>query len=214
MIPQRGLSGSVFARASEPRQLRPAESRTRRWGRLLAFRQVYIGVRGRPAEIRLESLVIGGIILGFGILLVSTNGVIAGVNLPGLIGYPSCTGGSTANGTSPQCYGFAGFGVGTVVCIFGLGIIGNGLRSSATPKGFGRGASSMPPEVEASLAQARQSLAAMAATAGPPGSRYCPECGKPNAADAKFCQGCGRTMPPPQPVPASSASTPASASKP
>jgi hypothetical protein len=147
---------------------------------------------------RLESLIVGVIVLGFGILLVATNGVVAGVNLPGLVGFPSCHGSSSsANSTSPQCYGFAGFGVGTFVCLFGLGMVANGLRSPAGPKGFGRGSATMPPEMEATLAQARQNMAAMGAAGAAPGSRFCPECGRTNAADAKFCQGCGRTMPPP-----------------
>lgn len=153
---------------------------------------------------RLELLIVGVIVLGFGILLVSTNGVVAGVNLPGLVGYPSCSGKTAANGTSPQCYGFAAFGVGTIVCLFGLGMVANGLRASAAPKGFGRGSSGMPPEMQATLAQAQQNVAAMRPSGAAPGSRYCPECGRANAADAKFCQGCGRNMPPPPapPIPA------------
>ena len=156
---------------------------------------------------RLESLIVGVLILGFGILLVSTNGVVAGVNLPGLIGYPSCSGSSTGNSTSPQCFGFAGFGVGTVVCIFGLGLIGNGLRSSPSARASGRQSGGLPPELVASLAQAQQNMATMSAASAPPGSRFCPECGRANAADAKFCQGCGRTMPP-RPSPPGSPSTP------
>jgi hypothetical protein len=163
---------------------------------------------------RLESLIVGVIILGFGILLVSTNGVVAGVNLPGLIGYPSCSGGTSTNASSPQCYGFAGFGVGTVVCLFGLGMVANGLRSPATLKGLGRGSSGMPPEMEATLAQARQSMAAMTAGAASPGSRFCPECGRANAPDAKFCQGCGRTMPPLQAAPSAPPTGPMTGSSP
>jgi hypothetical protein len=148
---------------------------------------------------RLASIILGVVILAFGILLVSTNGVVAGVNLPGLIGYPSCTSGSSANSTSPQCFGFAGFGVGTVVCIFGLGLVASGLRTSSASQGVGRGAGSLPPELAAALTQAQQNRTAAAATAPSPGSRFCPECGRANAPDAKFCQGCGRPMPPPPP---------------
>lgn len=159
---------------------------------------------------RLESLVIGGVVLVFGIVLVSTNGVIAGVNLPGVIGLPSCSssGSSNSSAPSPTCYGLAGFGVGTVVCIFGLGMIANGLRAPASRRSAGAGGSgSVPPELQATLARAQFTMAAAAsrnATAGgssTPGVRYCPECGHANGADAKFCQGCGRTMPPPSTPP-------------
>jgi len=150
------------------------------------------------SAMRIESLIVGVLVLGFGILLVTTNGVVAGVNLPGVIGYPSCSAKTSSNTTSPQCYGLAGFGVGTIVCLFGLGIVANGLRSPGRPKGYGQGSSGMSPEMAATLAQAQQSMAAMTARGAVPGSRYCAECGRPNAADAKFCQGCGRTMPPPQ----------------
>ena len=163
-----------------------------------AFGRSILVMRVGFSAMRIELLIVGVLVLGFGILLVTTNGVVAGVNLPGVIGYPSCSGKTSSNTTSPQCYGLAGFGVGTIVCLFGLGLVANGLRSPGTPKGFAKGSSGMPPEMAATLAQAQQSMAAMTARGVAPGSRYCAECGRPNAADAKFCQGCGRTMPPPQ----------------
>jgi len=146
---------------------------------------------------RLESLILGVVILGFGIFLVSTNGVVAGVNLPGVIGFPSCSGGTPNNSTSPQCYGTVGFGVGTIVCFFGLGMIANGLRAPPRTSRASAGAQGVPPGFAASLAPTRPGWAASTAPGAAPGVRYCPECGRANAADAKFCQGCGKTIPPP-----------------
>jgi zinc-ribbon domain len=155
---------------------------------------------------RLESLIIGVVILAFGIFLVATGGSIGGVSLPGLIGLPSsCSGGST-NQTNPACFGPAAYGIGSIVCLFGLGMIGNGLRAPSGGKGFGGGGTaSMPPEIAATLAAARQHMERIGPTqdAGapaPPGSRFCPECGRPNAADAGYCQRCGKPMPPPSPA--------------
>jgi zinc ribbon protein len=155
---------------------------------------------------RLESLIIGVIVLGFGIFLVSSGGTVAGVSLPGLIGLQcNSSTNSTSPSFSPGCPGGFGYGVGTVVCIFGLGMIANGLRSPAGPKGLAGGAAGgVPPEMAATLAAARQQMELMTQARGggpnpaaPPGSRFCPECGRPNAADAGFCQRCGKPMPPP-----------------
>lgn len=158
---------------------------------------------------RLESLIIGVIILGFGVFLVSSGGTVAGVSLPGLIGLQCNTSGnSTTPSFSPGCPGGFGYGVGTVVCIFGLGMVANGLRAPSGPKGLAGGAAGgMPPEIAATLAAAQkhmelmtQARSAGATAAAPSGSRFCPECGRPNAADAGFCQRCGKPMPPPTPA--------------
>jgi hypothetical protein len=156
---------------------------------------------------RLESLLVGVVVLGFGILLVSTNGNLAGVNLPGLIGLPNCSSGT--NSTCGGVTGFGGYSVGTVVSIFGLGLVANGLRAPATRPGIGGSASpSLPPEMTATLLAAQQQMMASAqsmrsatgATASP-GVRYCSSCGSVNRSDSQFCHRCGKPMPPPEPPP-------------
>jgi zinc-ribbon domain len=148
---------------------------------------------------RWESLVIGILILLFGIFLVSSQGVVAGVNLPGLIGLP-CQG--ATNGTA--CPGFGGYSVGTVVCLFALGLIANGVRSPSMPRGLaGGGAPSLPPEITATLEAARRQMEVASQTMRPTpwdrgavsGVLYCPSCGRSNAQDAQFCQRCGKTLP-------------------
>ncbi|MFI5413648.1 MAG: zinc-ribbon domain-containing protein [Candidatus Lutacidiplasmatales archaeon] len=155
---------------------------------------------------RLESLLIGVIVLGFGVFLVASGGTVGGVSLPGLIGLQCNTpSNSTTPSFSPGCPGGFGYGIGTVVCIFGLGMIGNGLRAPSAPKGMaGAGGFVMPPEMAATMAAARQQMELMGRTHGggatgpvPPGTRFCPECGRSNASDAGFCQRCGKPMPPP-----------------
>jgi hypothetical protein len=157
---------------------------------------------------RLESLIAGAVILALGIVLVATNGVLFGVNLPGLIGLPSCSSSPGSQNTTSVSFGCGFYAPSTIVCLFGLGLIGNGFRGSSSYRP-GRSSASggeIPSDMLAAhLQYAQQNLAAMsAATAAqnaPVGSRFCPECGKANGADAKFCQGCGRTMPPPTPPP-------------
>lgn len=156
---------------------------------------------------RLESLAIGIAILLFGIYLVSTQGVVAGYDLPKLVGLPSSNPGS---GNATPGFGFAGFGVGTIVALSGLGMIMNGLRAPSASMGFGRkGADgSMPPEMAAALAAMQSHLPPSAPTGAPPvppgavappsapsAVQYCVKCGRANALDAKFCQQCGTTVP-------------------
>ena len=152
---------------------------------------------------RVESLIIGIVILGLGIYLVSTNGNIAGVNLPKLIGLPTCNTG--ANSTCSGSSEFGNFGVGTVVAIFGLGMIGNGLRSPSTTRSpFRRDLWGGPPAPVTGVPQQSTAVPAFPATpAEAPGRqagvRYCSACGGANLAVAKFCQHCAEPMPPQMP---------------
>jgi len=136
---------------------------------------------------RAESLIIGLVILGLGIYLVSSGGVIAGVNLPHLIGLPSCSSGtnSTCGGTAE----FGGFGIGTIVAIFGLGMIARGLRTPSTPR--------------MSASAAAGPTAPYPTSPGIPGRqagvRYCSACGGANQNDATYCQHCAEPMRPPIP---------------
>ena len=151
---------------------------------------------------RLESLIIGIVVLAFGILLVSTNGNVAGVNLPGLIGIHSCS-----SGTNSTCSGFdafGGLGVGTLVAIFGLTMIANGLRGSSAARGRMAGPQLMAGSVGMSSVAPAYPQGSVAATSVPtiaavparvPGVRYCPSCGGANQAGAKFCQHCADPMP-------------------
>jgi len=144
-------------------------------------------------------------ILLFGIYLVSTHGSVAGVYLPGLIGLPACG----ANSTS--CTGFSPYGavgVGTIVAIFGLGILAASVRNavftSSSPTG---GMSALPPELASTLELARtrmQSMPTSMSMGVRPNTVYCSRCGQANVADAKFCHQCGAAMPvapaPPSPT--------------
>jgi len=150
---------------------------------------------------RLESLIVGVVILGFGILLVSTNGNLGGVNLPGLIGLPTCSSG--VNSTCSGVTGFGGYSVGTVVAIFGLGLVANGLRAPSAPRGLGSsGSPTLPPEMAASLHAAQQQMMAsaqamqvMMGTKAPSGIRYCSSCGTANQSVSQFCHRCGKPLP-------------------
>jgi zinc-ribbon domain len=157
--------------------------------------------------VRLESLIVGVLILGFGILLVSTNGNLAGVSLPGLIGLPTCNGGT--NSTCGGVAGFGGYSIGTVVSLFGLGLIANGLRAPSSPRGMGgSGAPSLPPEMAATLLAAQQQMMASAraiqaasGSGAAAGLRYCPSCGSANQSASQFCHRCGKPLPTPEPPP-------------
>jgi hypothetical protein len=159
---------------------------------------------------RLESFLIGVAILGFGVFLVASHGTVAGVNLLGLIGL-NC--GSAVNTTNPDCFALSGLGVGTVVAIFGLGMIANGLRAPSTPRmpglaglrggsdeGAMYGGAALPPQMMEMMRQAalahRTVVAGVPMGSGPaPGLRYCSRCGRGNFQDAQFCQQCGSPMP-------------------
>jgi hypothetical protein len=162
---------------------------------------------------RWQSLAIGIAILAFGVYLVSSHGYLGGTYIPGLVGLPS---GSGTNSTTPGFPGVAGYSVGTIIAISGLGMIMNSLRSaSMQPSGIPgltgmsetRGVTgapgSMPPEMIAVLAamQAQRTAGQVSPTTpgpapGPaPGVVYCSKCGRSNVQDAKFCHECGATMP-------------------
>jgi hypothetical protein len=150
--------------------------------------------------LRLIPVVIGVAILLFGIYLVSTNGYFDGRYLPSLIGIQPCSSGSSnsaPNGTG--CSGFTlygGLGVGTIVCIFGLGLIASSIRRAvATPSTSGV---AVPPEMLAAFAQAqsRPQVGSGAVVPGvKPGTVYCSKCGAANPWDAKFCHQCASPMP-------------------
>jgi hypothetical protein len=150
--------------------------------------------------LRLVPVLIGVAILLLGFYLVSTNGYIGGTYLPSLIGIQPCKSNSSSslpNGTG--CTGFSpygGYGVGTVVCIFGLGLLATSVRrlmvSPAT------GAATLTPEAITALTQAQARLRAVSGTVAPgtrPGTVYCSNCGAANPAEAKFCHQCASTMP-------------------
>jgi len=152
--------------------------------------------------VRWESLVIGVVLLAFGIYLVSSNGYVGHTYLPGLIGLPKP---GSSNSSSPFTM-FGGYGPGTIVSIAGLGMIGAGLRSPSR-NSMGMGAPGMAPGMMAPGMISPQMLAAMmqAQQAGPaavpvPGAvppapkPRCASCGSENSTEAVFCQKCGKSM--------------------
>ncbi|MCI4346268.1 MAG: hypothetical protein L3K07_05895 [Thermoplasmata archaeon] len=147
-------------------------------------------------------LVFGSAIVLFGVVLVSTGGYIGGTYLPGLAGFPNCSSdhSSSNNSTPSSCTGFAGyggFGVGTFVVIFGLGILGTAARMALYSPSPTVPAAMLPPGFFPPMGV--QGMAGMAAPGNAPlagNVRYCPECGRVNAFDASFCQQCGSPMPP------------------
>ncbi|MCI4353468.1 MAG: zinc ribbon domain-containing protein [Thermoplasmata archaeon] len=161
---------------------------------------------------RMVPMVLGVVILLFGIYLVSTGGSVAGVYLPHLLGLPACNSGSNGNSTgfpSPGGCGFSplGLGIGTIVVIFGLGLLASAFRGAMMSSSMGSGGMpALPPEMAATLELARSRMASMPAYMPPsipapmaPGVRpntvYCSSCGQANLADAKFCHQCGTPMP-------------------
>ena len=159
--------------------------------------------------VRLLPLILGVIILIFGIYLVSSHGTVFGVYLPGLIGLPNCSPGS--NNTSCGFSPVGTWSVGTIVAITGIGFIMAGLRSVMSSASMSGGSmTSMPPEMAASMEMARTRMATMTQPPSPsvapapvppgpairPDTKYCSKCGKANAIEARFCQACGSTMPP------------------
>ncbi|MGA7862168.1 MAG: zinc-ribbon domain-containing protein [Thermoplasmata archaeon] len=150
--------------------------------------------------LHLIPMLVGVAILLLGVYLVSSHGYLGGTYLPSLIGIQPCNSDSSSslpNGTG--CTGFSpygGYGVGTIVCIFGLGLIGSSLRRAVvTPSAS---SATVPPEVLAALtqAQSRMQAAPGASAPGPkPGTVYCSKCGAANPAEAKFCHQCASSMP-------------------
>ena len=166
-------------------------------------RNVRIGVRGFPLGmkiLRLIPVVVGVAILLLGVYLVSSHGYLDGTYLPSLIGIQPCNSApssSLPNGTG--CTGFSpygGYGVGTIVCIFGLGLIGSSLRRAVVAPSAG--AATLSPEVLAALTQAQGRMQAVPGSSAPgpkQGTVYCSKCGAANPAEAKFCHQCASSMP-------------------
>lgn len=146
--------------------------------------------------LRLLPILIGVAILLFGIYLVSTNGYIGSTYLPGIIGIHPCSSNSTSSAPSSGCaFSYLGYGVGTIVCLFGLGILANGARRFAS--GSGSGSASVSPEVLAAIAQGQSRATSVSPGAAPgarPGTVYCSRCGAANPAQAKFCHQCAATI--------------------
>lgn len=132
-------------------------------------------------------IVFGIVILLFGIYLVSSGGSVGKTYLPSLIGLPDCK----ANPNSSECavYSFAGYGPGTIVCLFGLGILASSARSAM--------ARASQPAMPSGPTAFPFVMPGTAPGAGPqPGVKYCPKCARGNATDAGFCQQCGGPLPP------------------
>jgi hypothetical protein len=151
--------------------------------------------------LRLIPVLVGVAILLFGIYLVSTGGYVGSTYLPSLIGIQPCNSNSL-EGPSPNgsdCTGFStfgAFGVGTIVCIFGLGIIASTVRRAMATSSSG--SSTLPPNVAAAWAQAQVRMPPVSGTSAPgpkPGTIYCSKCGAANPAEAKFCHQCASPMP-------------------
>jgi hypothetical protein len=157
--------------------------------------------------VRYESLGVGLAIVVLGIYLVASHGSLAGVNIPSLLGLP-CSGGS-GNSSTP-CLGFGGYSIGTVVVLFGFGLVANGLRAPSAPKGTMTPGAVYPPGLAAMMSGAyRGSDGMMPQGAGPQaGIQYCPKCGRGQSSRAQFCQQCGQALPPPTPVAPGPASSP------
>jgi len=143
---------------------------------------------------RWESIVLGVIVLAFGVFLVSSHGYIGSTYLPGLIGLPAQ---NTTSGASPLAM-FGGYGPGTIVSLAGLGMIGNGLRAPASRATVPGG--SISPEMMAAFLAAQQQMprggtsVAPGMTAPSPASKGCPACGAPNSNEAVYCQKCAARL--------------------
>ena len=143
---------------------------------------------------RWESIVLGVIVLGFGVFLVSSHGYVGSTYLPGLIGLPAQN--TTSGASALSMYG--GYGPGTIVSLAGLGMVGNGLR--APPSRGAAAGGSLPPEMMAAFvaAQSQMPRGGVSAPSGssvpPPTSRGCPACGAPNSAEALYCQKCATPL--------------------
>lgn len=151
--------------------------------------------------LRLIPVIIGVVILLFGLYLVSTQGYLGGTYLPGLIGIPACnsdsSSGAPSNGTGCTGFGlYGGYGVGTIVCLFGLGILASSIRRAVYSPG--PSGSPMTPEMATALAQAQSRVQAPPSLLAPgprAGTVYCSKCGAANPAEARFCHQCASVMP-------------------
>jgi len=137
---------------------------------------------------RFVPLLIGIAVVLFGLYLVSSHGTLGGVYLPSLIGFPNCN----TNPNASQCAAFtyAGYGVGTIVVLFGLGLTMRSVRYATAPS-----QASLSAGPTGTTPAAPSISATNSAGTGP--IRYCSRCGRANAEDASFCQRCGAKMPPP-----------------
>jgi ribosomal protein L40E len=155
---------------------------------------------------RLIPALVGLMILLFGVYLVSTHGYVGGTYLPSVIGIQPCGSGSSPNATPCTGIGsYGGFGVGTIVCLFGIGLLASSLRGAMATSASGMGASrGIPPEMLAAIAQAQ--ARPPVAPGAIPNTVYCSKCGAANPSEAKFCHQCATGMqgaapaaPPPNP---------------
>lgn len=167
---------------------------------------------------RLIPLLVGVGVLVFGIYLVSSHGYLGGTYLPGLIGIQPCnTSTNSSSGFTPGgsgCTGFAlygGYGIGTIVCLFGLGLIGNSLRGAMAMSMAGSSSPHLPPELSAALTSMQSRMPPGFPPPGAqPGTVYCSRCGAANPVGAKFCHQCAGPIsspgaaPPPGPTPPAS----------
>lgn len=136
--------------------------------------------------------VFGLAVLLFGLYLVSTGGSVGKTYLPSLIGLPNCK--TDPNASSCASASFIGYGPGTIVCLFGLGLLASAARTATARAGrpsYPTVAPGTMPPIPYHL------MPTTGPTVGPqPGVKYCPKCARANATDAGFCQQCGSTMPP------------------
>jgi zinc ribbon protein len=153
--------------------------------------------------VRLVPIVVGLALVLLGIYLVSTHGNIAGINIPSALGLPDCS--SSSNST--PCLGIGSYGsigVGTIVVLFGIGLVATSLRASMTAAAMGGGPTmgGMPPELLASLQAAQARMQSMPPAGSPPAPggapdpsyKFCQKCGTRTEADIKFCRSCGTSF--------------------
>lgn len=148
----------------------------------------------RPGGMKLDLLVVGGVVALGGLVLIVAHGVVFGTNIPQALGIP-CSGGTNQT----FCPGFASYSIGTVVLLAGLPLVLRGLTTSASPAfGGSSSAGSVNPETLAALLAASRTAPPPAGGAPTPatgGVRFCTACGQSNIPSASFCNRCGKPMP-------------------
>ncbi len=132
-------------------------------------------------------VVIGGIIVAVGLALIVGHGTLLGINAGSIAG-SACP---MVNGTSFCPY--TGTAVGLVVLLFGLPFLIQGL---VAPSQASIARSMGLPGMGAMLPPGMAPPSSGSETPGGP-ARFCPACGTRNAANAAFCNKCGKPMPPP-----------------
>ena len=159
---------------------------------------------------RAEILAVGVLVCLAGVVLLATQGVILGVNIPKALGLPCVSGGND----STPCPGFPSYSVGTIVFLAGLPILRQGLMTPATPTmpsfpamPMTGAAGGMTPEQVAALMASSRARPVAPSGGEAPGRRYCPACGLANASEAAFCNRCGKPMPPEAPAATSAGPT-------